>query len=121
MARIAAVADVFDAITSERPYARAAPPYVGVGAIPPAGQRHPVRPADSRELPQRRRALSARRPVLGLTDGRRGIVVSVPREAASTCPWCESPSRLNGSRIEAEDVDLREHPQLAPVLDSAAA
>ena len=32
-ARIAAVADVFDAITSERPYARAAPPHVGVRAI----------------------------------------------------------------------------------------
>ena len=33
LARIAAVADVYDAVTSERPYKRAAAPYVGVGVI----------------------------------------------------------------------------------------
>ncbi|HWT24112.1 MAG TPA: HD domain-containing phosphohydrolase [Solirubrobacteraceae bacterium] len=33
MPRLAAVADVYDAITSERPYAAAAPPHVGVSAI----------------------------------------------------------------------------------------
>ena len=33
LARIAAVADVYDAVTSERPYKPAAAPYVGVGIV----------------------------------------------------------------------------------------
>ena len=32
-ARICAIADVFDAVSSERPYKHAAPPYVGVNVI----------------------------------------------------------------------------------------
>jgi hypothetical protein len=76
MARIAAVADVFDAITSERPYAAAKPTHVGVQTILAGAGTHfdPVI-CD----------VFARRVVpfppgieLELTDGRRAVVVSVP-------------------------------------------
>jgi HD-GYP domain-containing protein (c-di-GMP phosphodiesterase class II) len=78
MARIAAVADVFDAITSERPHAPAKPAHVGVQAILAGGgtQFDPVI-AD----------VFARRVVpfppgveVELLDGRRAIVVSVPED-----------------------------------------
>jgi HD-GYP domain-containing protein (c-di-GMP phosphodiesterase class II) len=76
MARIAAVADVFDAITSERPYAPARPAHLGVQAIlAGAGTQFDPVICDT----------FARRVVpfppgieLELADGRRAVVVSVP-------------------------------------------
>jgi HD-GYP domain-containing protein (c-di-GMP phosphodiesterase class II) len=76
MARIAAVADVFDAITSERVYAPAQPAHVGVQSIL-AGAGTQFDPVIC--------AVFARRVApfppgieLELSDGRRAIVVSVP-------------------------------------------
>jgi HD-GYP domain-containing protein (c-di-GMP phosphodiesterase class II) len=79
MARIAAVADVYDAITSERPYAPARPACDGVRAI--------VEGSGTLFDPG---VVTAFRRVVApfpagteveLTDGRRGIVASVPEDA----------------------------------------
>jgi HD-GYP domain-containing protein (c-di-GMP phosphodiesterase class II) len=79
MARIAAVADVFDAITSERPYARAQPAHVGVQAIlAGAGTQFDPVVCDAFV---RRVAPFPPGVELELVDGRRAIVVSVPEYA----------------------------------------
>ena len=57
--RIAAVADVYDAVTSERVYKPAAPPHVGV-RVDPRGLRRPVLPERRAPLPRRRHAVSGR-------------------------------------------------------------
>jgi HD-GYP domain-containing protein (c-di-GMP phosphodiesterase class II) len=76
MARIAAVADVFDAITSERPYARAQPAHAGVRAIlAGAGTRFDPVIVD---MFARRVAPFPPGIEVELVDGRRAIVVSVP-------------------------------------------
>lgn len=79
MARIAAVADVFDAITSERLYAPAKPACVGVRAIlEGVGTQFDPKVVDSF------RRVVAPFPVgseVELTDGRRGVVSSVPDHA----------------------------------------
>jgi HD-GYP domain-containing protein (c-di-GMP phosphodiesterase class II) len=78
MARIAAVADVYDAITSERSYARARPPHEGVRAIADgAGTLFDpdVATAFARLVPPFPPGDEIR-----LTDGRHGIVVSVPEK-----------------------------------------
>ena len=78
LARIAAVADVYDAVTSERAYARAKPAHVGVRIVREAAGSHfdpeivstfakivaPFPPGDSVEL----------------SDGRGGVVAEVPRD-----------------------------------------
>jgi HD-GYP domain-containing protein (c-di-GMP phosphodiesterase class II) len=76
MARIAAVADVYDAITSERIYAPAKPAYVGVQTIL-AGAGTQFDPAIADVF---RRLVAPFPPgtELELADGREGIVVSVP-------------------------------------------
>jgi HD-GYP domain-containing protein (c-di-GMP phosphodiesterase class II) len=76
MARIAAVADVYDAITSERPYAPAAPTHVGVRAIleGAATQFDPT----ICEVFSRTVAPFPPGVEVELTDGRQGYVVSVP-------------------------------------------
>jgi HD-GYP domain-containing protein (c-di-GMP phosphodiesterase class II) len=76
MARIAAVADVFDAITSERPYAPAKPTHVGVQAIL-AGAGTQFDPVISGVFAQRVAPFPPGIEV-ELSDGRRAIVVSVP-------------------------------------------
>lgn len=76
MARIAAVADVFDAITSERNYAPARPAYEGVKAIL-EGSGTLFDP----DVVDAFRRVVAPFPVgteVELTDGRRGIVASIP-------------------------------------------
>jgi HD-GYP domain-containing protein (c-di-GMP phosphodiesterase class II) len=76
MARIAAVADVFDAITSERPFAEAKPAHAGVQAIL-AGSGTQFDPVIC-EVFASRVAPFPTGVEVELTDGRRAIVVSVP-------------------------------------------
>lgn len=76
MARIAAVADVFDAITSERPFAAAKPTHVGVQTIL-AGAGTQFDPVIC-EVFARRVAPFPAGVEVELSDGRRAIVVSVP-------------------------------------------
>jgi HD-GYP domain-containing protein (c-di-GMP phosphodiesterase class II) len=76
MARIAAVADVFDAITSERPFAAAQPTHVGVQTIL-AGSGTQFDPVIC-EVFARRVAPFPAGVEVELSDGRRAIVVSVP-------------------------------------------
>ncbi len=117
-ARVAAIADVFDAITSARPYAEPAPTHVGVGAIlHGSGTLY-----DPLIVESFRKVVAPYPPgsEIDLADGRRGIVVSVPPRQLDL-PVVRVAFAPDGSRIEAEDVDLREHPQLAPLIDAAAA
>jgi HD-GYP domain-containing protein (c-di-GMP phosphodiesterase class II) len=76
MARIAAVADVFDAITSERPFAPAKPTHVAVQAIQ-AGAGTQFDPVICEVFSSRVAPFPAGVEV-ELSDGRRAIVVSVP-------------------------------------------
>jgi HD-GYP domain-containing protein (c-di-GMP phosphodiesterase class II) len=79
MARIAAVADVYDAITSERVYAQARPARVGVRVILDGAGR-----LFDPEIVRTFSRLVAPFPIgteLQLVDGRRAIVGSVPQEA----------------------------------------
>ena len=74
-ARIAAVADVYDAITSERPYKAASPPHVGVSVIT-GGHGTSFDP----EVVETFRGIVFPYPVateVHLADGRVGVVVSV--------------------------------------------
>jgi HD-GYP domain-containing protein (c-di-GMP phosphodiesterase class II) len=76
MARIAAVADVFDAITSERPFATAKPAHMAVQTIL-AGAGTQFDPVIC-EVFASRVAPFPTGVEVELTDGRRAIVVSVP-------------------------------------------
>jgi HD-GYP domain-containing protein (c-di-GMP phosphodiesterase class II) len=78
MARIAAVADVYDAITSERVYAPARPPHEGVRAILD-GSGTLFDPVVC-EVFARIVAPFPPASEVQFTDGRRGIVVSVPED-----------------------------------------
>jgi HD-GYP domain-containing protein (c-di-GMP phosphodiesterase class II) len=77
MARIAAVADVFDAITSERPYAAAKPAHAGAQAIV-AGAGTQFDPVIC-DVFARRVAPFPVGTEVDFVDGRRAIVVSVPQ------------------------------------------
>jgi HD-GYP domain-containing protein (c-di-GMP phosphodiesterase class II) len=79
MARIAAVADVYDAITSERPYAAAQPAREGVRVILEGSGTL----FDPDVVDVFARVLTPFPPgeELRLADGRRAVVVSVPEEA----------------------------------------
>ena len=77
MARIAAVADVYDAITSERPYSQAKPAHVGVRVIREGSEQQLFDPyvveVFARLVPPFPPGIE-----IDLSDGRRAIVVSVP-------------------------------------------
>jgi HD-GYP domain-containing protein (c-di-GMP phosphodiesterase class II) len=104
LARIAAVADVYDAVTSERPYARAKPAHVGVRVIRTGAGDHfdpeivkafskivaPFPPGDSIEL----------------SDGRGGVVASVPERQID-----RPVVRVLGDG-EPYDLPLADHPRL---------
>jgi HD-GYP domain-containing protein (c-di-GMP phosphodiesterase class II) len=101
-ARIAAIADVFDAVSSERPYKNAAPPHVAVNVIAEgvlAGSLDP-------------RVASAFRRVclpypIGtdvVVDGEcLGVVSAVELDE----PWVPTVRRMNGGEIEELALDLR--------------
>ncbi|HEX8101380.1 MAG TPA: HD-GYP domain-containing protein [Solirubrobacteraceae bacterium] len=116
-ARIAAVADVFDAVTSERPYKPAAAQHVGHEIVNQgAGTQFdaevvgffnqvvaPWPPGDEIEL----------------ADGRRGVVISCPSGHLDK-PLVRVGYAADGTPAEPEEVDLLEHPELAPRTALAA-
>jgi HD-GYP domain-containing protein (c-di-GMP phosphodiesterase class II) len=101
MARIAAVADVYDAITSERLYAPARPAHIGVRAIM-EGSGALFDPAVVEAFCQVVAPFPAGTEV-ELSDGRCGLVVSVPDEALDR-PLV----RVFGPRGVEEEVSLLE-------------
>jgi HD-GYP domain-containing protein (c-di-GMP phosphodiesterase class II) len=101
MARIAAVADTFDAITSERPFAPARPAHVGVQAIL-AGAGTQFDPVIC-DVFAHRVAPFPPGIELELADGRRAIVVSVPEYELD-----RPVLRVIGGAGSGVDVDLRQ-------------
>ena len=117
-ARIAGIADSFDAITSARPYAAPAPTCFGVQAI--LDGRGTLYDPDLVESFRRVVAPYPPGTEIDLADGRRGIVVSVPIVDLDR-PVVRVAYSADGRRIEPEDIDLREHPDLVPLALQAAA
>jgi HD-GYP domain-containing protein (c-di-GMP phosphodiesterase class II) len=109
-ARIAAVADAFDAITSERPYARAAPVHVALRALQ-AGKGTAY---DPEVVDWFLRLVGPYPPGIEviLSDRRRGVVagVSGPRldRPRVRVGWDEK-----GKRVEPYELDLAQEPRLA--------
>jgi HD-GYP domain-containing protein (c-di-GMP phosphodiesterase class II) len=117
-ARIAAVADVFDAVTSERPYANAAPQHVGVGII-----RSGSGEAFDPEVVEVFCEVVPPYPPgaeITLADGRRAVVVSAERGRFDT-PRVRIFEDADGRRLQPYEVDLRDHPELAPHAGEPAA
>jgi HD-GYP domain-containing protein (c-di-GMP phosphodiesterase class II) len=116
-ARIAAVADVFDAITSARVYSPAAPPHVGVTAIlEGSGSLY-----DPAIVATFCKVVAPYPPgcEIRLSDGRRGLVVSVPMDRLDM-PLVRVLWDAQGRRLEPEEIDLRDCPLLAPAGAAAA-
>ncbi|HEY2603089.1 MAG TPA: HD-GYP domain-containing protein [Thermoleophilaceae bacterium] len=109
-ARIAAVADVFDAITSERPYASAQPASKGVRVIVEnAGTQFDA------EIVDTFRKLVAPYPPgseIVLADGRRAIVVSVP-PVCLELPLVRVYADAAGP-VAPQELDLAAYPEYAP-------
>jgi HD-GYP domain-containing protein (c-di-GMP phosphodiesterase class II) len=104
LARIAAVADVYDAVTSERAYARAQPAHVGVRIIRAGAGSH-----FDPELVEAFSKIVAPFPAgdpVELSDGRGGVVASVP-ESDIDRPVV----RILGDG-EPYDLPLAEHPRI---------
>jgi HD-GYP domain-containing protein (c-di-GMP phosphodiesterase class II)/GGDEF domain-containing protein len=110
LARIAAVADVFDAITSARPYKTAAPAAVGVAAIEDG-----VETLFDPEVVAVFRMLVAPYPAgveVALSDGRQGIVSHVPL-ARIDRPVVRVITDFDGTRLDDPyDLPLARHPAL---------
>jgi HD-GYP domain-containing protein (c-di-GMP phosphodiesterase class II) len=111
LARIAAVADVFDAVTSERPYRGAEAAFVGVDVI--AGGAGTA--FDPGIVETFRRVVAPYPPgseiVLG--DGRRGVVVSVDPDVLEL-PVVRVWAEADGADATPYELDLQEWPELAP-------
>jgi HD-GYP domain-containing protein (c-di-GMP phosphodiesterase class II) len=110
-ARIAAVADVFDAVTSERVYAQAQPPHVGFRVIVEnAGTQFDPAIVDTF------RKVVAPYPAgheIVLADGREAVVVSLsPRYPE--LPVVRVHTDASGQPTEPQELDLGDLPQLAP-------
>lgn len=110
LARIAAVADVFDAITSTRSYRKAAPAWVGVQEIT-AGSRTLFDP----QVVAVFRSLVAPHPAgtyVTLSDGREGIVAEVPPARADR-PVVRVLTDHEGNRLTAPiELPLIRHPEI---------
>jgi HD-GYP domain-containing protein (c-di-GMP phosphodiesterase class II) len=106
-ARIASVADVYDAVTSERPYSRAQSPDVGWSlVIDGAGT------AFDPDIVDVFRQVVAPYPPgceITLDDGRRGIVVSVDKHALEQ-PLIRICWDTDGSPVEPYEFELEELP-----------
>jgi HD-GYP domain-containing protein (c-di-GMP phosphodiesterase class II) len=111
-ARIATVADVFDAVTSTRVYSPAAPAHVGVRTILEGSGRF----FDPAIVETFRKVVAPYPPgsEIELADGRRGVVVSVPLTQVDR-PLVRVLWDQNGERTDREEIDLRERPLLAPL------
>jgi HD-GYP domain-containing protein (c-di-GMP phosphodiesterase class II) len=116
-ARIAAVADVFDAITSSRVYSPAASQHVGVQAIL-EGDGSAFDPA---VVDTFRKVVAPYPPgcEITLADGRSGVVVSVPLGELDR-PLVRVFWDPDGERVEEHDVDLRDQPLLMPAAASVS-
>src|SRR4051795_8261596 len=107
LARIAAAADVFDAVTSERVYASARPPDVGVQIVLDGAGRA----FDPDVVDVFRRVVAPYPPGVEvvLSDGRRGVVVAAPAENMQRplvrVGWAES-----GQPVTPYEVDLAGEP-----------
>jgi HD-GYP domain-containing protein (c-di-GMP phosphodiesterase class II) len=118
-ARIASVADVYDAVTSARPYRAAAPAHVGYDVIL-GGAGRDFDP----EVVTAFRKLVAPYPAgteVELADGSRGIVASLPVEAPDE-PTVRITHRPDGSQVaEPADVPYAELPGIAGAASYPAA
>ncbi|MEA2422763.1 MAG: hypothetical protein QOF55_1862, partial [Thermoleophilaceae bacterium] len=109
LARIAAAADVYDAVTSERVYASARPPDMGVQIVLDGAGRA----FDPDVVDVFRRVVPPYPPgceVL-LTDGRRGVVASASPEDL-TRPVVRVGWNAGGRQVAPYEVDLRESAEL---------
>jgi HD-GYP domain-containing protein (c-di-GMP phosphodiesterase class II) len=110
-ARIAAVADVFDAVTSERVYAQAQPPHVGFRVIVEnAGTQFDPAIVDTF------RKVVAPYPAgheIVLADGREAVVVSLSPKYPEL-PVVRVHTDASGQPTEPQELDLGDLPQLAP-------
>jgi HD-GYP domain-containing protein (c-di-GMP phosphodiesterase class II) len=113
VARIAAVADVFDAVTSERPYAPAAPQHVGVEVV----TRGSGTAFDPEVVATFRQVVAPWPPgaEITLADGREGVVVEVPQGKLHL------PLVRVRSGSGYEEIDLADNQDLAPVSAEARA
>jgi HD-GYP domain-containing protein (c-di-GMP phosphodiesterase class II) len=109
-ARIASVADVYDAITSVRPYRDAAPAHVGYAAIlEGAGT------AFDPEVVEAFKKVVAPYPIgaeITLLDGRRGIVAKVPPHAPDR-PVVRVTHAADGAEIDVFEAPLAELGEIA--------
>jgi len=107
LARIASVADVYDAVTSERVYASAQPPHVGVGVIVEGAGRW----FDPAVVDVFRRLVAPYPPgvEIQLADGRRGVVVDVFDNAIDR-PLVRIGWNERGTRVTPYDLRI-EHPR----------
>jgi HD-GYP domain-containing protein (c-di-GMP phosphodiesterase class II) len=106
---VAAVADVFDAVTSERAYARAATPAVGVETIRGgAGVQF-----DPEVVEAFTRVIAPYAPgcEVRLSDGRRALVVSVPPHRADR-PVVRVFTDPAGRPVEPFELELARTPRL---------
>jgi HD-GYP domain-containing protein (c-di-GMP phosphodiesterase class II) len=110
-ARVASVADVFDAVTSERPYATAAAQNVGVSIV-----RSGSGTAFDPEVVEMFVEVVPPYPPgseITLSDGQRGVVVSaVP--GRFELPLVRVHHDPGGRAVKPFEIDLAEHPDLAP-------
>jgi HD-GYP domain-containing protein (c-di-GMP phosphodiesterase class II) len=101
-ARICAIADVFDAICSERPYTHAAPPYVGVNII----SEGVLGGGFDRAVVNSFRRVCMPFPLgteVVVDDGSLGVVSAIDPEE----PWMPTVRRMHGGEIAEVAVDLR--------------
>jgi HD-GYP domain-containing protein (c-di-GMP phosphodiesterase class II) len=104
-ARIASVADVYDAVTSKRPYREARPPHVGYAAIVEGAGT-----AFDPEVVEAFKKVIAPYPVgteITLEDGRRGIVAKVPTYAPDK-PVVRVTHDADGGEIDVFEAPLAE-------------
>src|SRR4051812_11297497 len=109
LARIAAPADVFDAVTSERVYASARPPDIGVQIVLDGSGRA----FDPDVVEVFRRVVTPYPPgvEVELGDGRRGVVVSVPQKDL-TRPLVRVAWEPGGRQISPYEIDTAAEPDL---------
>ena len=107
LARIAAAADVFDAVTSERVYASARPPDVGVQIVLDGAGRA----FDPDVVDVFRRVVAPYPPgvEVSLSDGRRGVVASVPPENLGR-PLVRVGWNASGQPVAPYEVDMAGEP-----------
>jgi hypothetical protein len=110
LARVAAAADVYDAVTSERVYASARPPDIGVQIVLDGSGRA----FDPDVVDVFRRVVTPFPPGIEveLGDGRRGVVVSVP-QADLTRPVVRIGWEAGGRTVSPYELDTADEPELS--------